>query len=119
MSASETSPVVMILITIAAAITLLAWWLSDRNSRRTRALVAYLKEHQESLWRSLPWHSRNLTPTGAIEAYRRSGRTVDPDFLALYQARKRGARAVIFAITMALALIGVVLMGTTLWGWSW
>ncbi len=109
----------MVLITIAEAFTLLAWWLSARNSRRTRALIAYLKQNQESYWRLLPWLSRNFNPVGVIEAYRRSGQTVDPDFLALYQARKSGSWAQISAIIMALALIGVVLIGAALWGWSW
>jgi hypothetical protein len=45
---SQTSPVVMVLISVAAAFTVMAWWLSARNSRRTRALIAYLKQDQDS-----------------------------------------------------------------------
>lgn len=119
MFASETSPVVMLLITIATAVTLLAWWLSARNSRRTRALIAYLEQYQKSYWRSQPWLSRNLNPVGVIEAYRRSSQASDPDFLALYRARKSGLRAEISAIVVASVLIGVVLIGTAFWGWNW
>jgi hypothetical protein len=109
----------MVLITIAAGLTLLAWWLSVRNSRRTRALIAYLEQNHETFWRSLPSHSRNFNRVGAIEAYRRSDQIIDPNFLVLYQARKSGARAQISTIIIALALIGVVPIGTALWGWHW
>lgn len=119
MPTTETSPVVMVLIGIAAASTLLAWALSARHSRRTRALVAYLKQNRDSYWRTLPWFSRTFNPIGVIEAYRRSCETPDPEFLALYEASKSGNWAQISAIFLAFALIGVVLIGTTFWGWGW
>lgn len=82
---------------------LLAWWASSRNSRWTRALIAYLKENEKSYWCSLPLLSRNINPVGIIEANRRSGQSVDRDFFALYRARKSGALAQISAIILAVA----------------
>lgn len=119
MISSGTDPIVMVLIILAAAFVLLAWWASSQYSRKTRELIAYLKENEKSYWRSLPWLSRNFNPVGIIEAYRRSGQFIDPGFLTLYQAGKRGSLVQILAITMALVLIAVVLIGTSLWGWRW
>jgi hypothetical protein len=82
-------------------------------------LIAYLEQHQKTCWGSLPRLSRTFNPVGVIEALRRSGQTLEPEFLALYQARKSASRAQLFAIIMALALIGIVPIGTALWGWSW
>jgi hypothetical protein len=56
---------------------------------------------------------------GVIEAYRRSTHSIDPDFDTLYQARKNAMRAQIAAICLAMALIGLVLVGTRYWGWTW
>ena len=119
MPTSETSPIIMVLITLAAAVSLLAWWLSARTSRRTRALIAHLEQNQKSYWHSQLRLSHSFNPVGVIEAYRRSAPTTDPDFAALYQARKSGVRAQISAIGLAMALIGLVLIGTRFWDWSW
>ena len=119
MLTSETSLVVMVLITLAAAFLIMAWMASSQNSRKTRALIAYLKENENSYWRSLSWISRNFNRVGVVEAYYRSGQSIDPDFLTLYQAKKSGALIQILAIIMATALIAIVLIGTSLWGWHW
>ncbi len=119
MISSKTDPVVMVLIISAAAFMLLAWWASSQNSRKTRELIAYLKKNENSYWQSFPWLSRNFNAVGIIEAYRRSGQSIDPAFLTPYQAGKRGSLVQILAITMALVLIAVVLIGTSLWGWRW
>lgn len=116
MHTSETSPFVMVLITLAAVVSLLAWWLSARNSRRTRALIGYLEQNQESYWRSQQRRSRKLNPIGLIEAYRRASQAPDPEFDTL---RKSGTRAQISAIILATTLIALVVLGTKFWGWSW
>lgn len=109
----------MVLITLAALVSLLAWWLSARTSQRTRALIAYLEQNRTSFWQAQPRLSRYLTPVGVIAAYRRANLPDDPDFDALYQARKSGMRAQISAIAVAVALIGLVPAGTHFWGWTW
>ena len=119
MPSPETSPFVMVLITLAAVVSLFAWWLSARISRRTGALLAHLQHNQESFWRSQQSLSRKLNPIGVIEAYRRSAQAPDPEFDALYHARKSGTFAQIFAIVLAATLIALVLIGTRFWGWGW
>lgn len=119
MAASDTDPAVMVLISLAVAVTLLAWWLSARNDRKTRRLIAHVKQHHGSYWQSLPRLSRILNPVGAVEAYRRSAQPADPIFLALYQERRRGRRIELTAITVAGAIIAIVIVGTTLLGWQW
>lgn len=119
MPTQGTSPIIIVLIILAAVITLFAWWFSARTSRQTRALIAHLKHNQKSFWRSQLRVSRSFNPIGVIEAYRQTTETVDQDFDALYQARKSGRRVQISAICLAMALIALVLVGTHLWGWSW
>ncbi len=119
MSASQTSPAIIVLIIGAAVVTLLAWWLSVRNSRRTRTLITYLQQNQTEYWHSLPWLLRHVHVVGAVEAYRRSSGTADAEFLARYQLVKRGSRFLLIAIAVAMAMIGLVIMGTTFWAWRW
>lgn len=119
MLAVETSLVVKVLIVAAAALAVFAWWLSEQTAKRTRALITYLKSNQGPYWHSLPWHARNLNPVAAIEAYRRSPNAADPEFHALYEARKSSNRMLFFAIVIAMAPIGIVLIGTAFFGWNW
>ena len=119
MSTSGTSTIIMVLITLSAALSLLAWWLSVQTSRCTRALLAHLEQNQKSYWHSDLRRSRSHHPVGVIEAYRRSNRSNDPDFDALYQARANAMRARIVTICLAMALVGLVLVGTRYWGWTW
>jgi hypothetical protein len=119
MSTSGTSTIIMVLITLSAALSLLAWWFSVQTSRCTRALLAHLEQNQQSYWHSDLRRSRSHHPVGVIEAYRRSNRSNDPDFDCLYQARANAMRAQIATICLAMALIGLVLVGTRYWGWTW
>jgi len=119
MPAEQTSLIVKALIIAAAALTLFAWWLSARNDKRTRALTDYLKSNHEAFWRALPWHARNLNPSAAIEAYRRSGEAVEPEFLELYEARRTASRKLFLALAIAVTPIAILLIGTGLLGWSW
>ena len=109
----------MVLITLSAAVSLLAWWFSVQTSRRTRALQAHLEQNQQSYWHSDLRRSRSHHPAGVIEAYRRSTHSTGPDFESLYQARANAMRAQIATICLAMALIGLVLVGTRYWGWTW
>lgn len=102
----------MVLITLSAALSLLAWWLSVQTSRCTRALLAHLEQNQKSYWHSDLRRSRSHHPVGVIETYRRSTHSTDPDFDALYEARKNAMRAQLATICLAMALIGLVLVGT-------
>ena len=119
MSTLGTSPIIMVLISLAAIVSLFAWWLSVQTSHRTRALIAHLEQNQKSYWRSQLRLSRNFNAVGVIEACRRSAEKTDPDFDALYRERKRGLRIQISAICLAMALIGLVLICTRFWDWGW
>jgi hypothetical protein len=119
MPESETDPAIMVVLSLAAVTTLFAWWLSARRDQRTRRLIDYLKQHQASYWRSLPWLSRTLSPASAIEGYRRKHQAGDPAFAALYAARRSASRASAVALLVPVCLIAIVLIGTTLLDWRW
>jgi hypothetical protein len=119
MPESDASLVVIVLIVAVATFTLYAWWLSARVTRHTRALIAFLKNNEPAFWSSYPWLSRNLNPVGIIEAYHQSHQMTDPRFQALYQSKKQASRAEIAIIITAMAILGIILMGTAFWGWQW
>jgi PDZ domain-containing secreted protein len=119
MTTSGTSSIIMVLISLAAIVSLFAWWISVQTSHRTRGLIVHLEQNQKSYWHSQRRLSRSFNAVGVIEAYRRSAEKIDSDFDALYRARKRGLRTQISAICLAMALIGLVLIGAHFWGWSW
>lgn len=119
MSDPQTSPIIMVLITLAVIVSLLAWVLSFRTSRRNRALIDHLQKTRATEWRSVPWLTRTVNPRGVVERFRRSGQSVDPEFTLLYQERKRFVRAEIACIAVAAALIAVTIIGTKYWGWAW
>ena len=116
MSGSQTSPIIMVLITLAAAVTLLAWVLSSRTSRWNRALIAHLQKTRATEWRSVPCLTRTVNPQGVVERFRRPGQSVDPEFTILYQACRRTVRAETACIAVAAANIAATVIGTNYWG---
>ena len=114
-----TSPAVIVLTLAAAAAVLGAWWLSIREGRRFRRLVAWIEAHHGARWRALPWLSRRLNPKGALEVLRRHGLAGDPEFMELYRDAKRGNLRQPVFLLIGLALIGVILLGVRYLGWTW
>lgn len=119
MATPETSLIVKVLISGALLSTLIAWCLSVRYSRQTRALIAYLTQHQQEFWNALPRPARMFHPVGGVERYYRSAGPIDAAFETLYLARKKWARVQLLFILAAMALIALVILGTTYLGWHW
>ena len=116
---AATSPAVVVLALAAAAAVLGAWWLSIREGRRVRRLVAWIEAHHGARWRALPWLSRRLHPKGGLEFLRRHGLAGDPEFMELYRDAKRGNLRQLVCALIGLALIGVILLGVRYLGWTW
>ncbi len=119
MEASGTSLEIMVLLTIAAAVVLYAWWLSIAESRRRRDLAAWLRQHHGERWDRLPWLSRNLITVHAIELLRRGGLAEDPDFMTRYRAMKSGKGRQLALLALTMVLIGAVGLGVRYLGWTW
>ncbi len=114
-----TSPVVIALTLAAAAAVLGAWWLSIREGRRFRHLVAWIEAHYGARWRALPWVSRRLHPKGGVEFLRRHGLAEDPAFMKRYRDARRGNLRQPVFLLIGLALIGAILLGVRYLGWTW
>ncbi len=114
-----TSPAVIVLTLAAAAAVLGAWWLSIREGRRFRRLVAWIEAHHGARWRALPWLSRRLNPKGGLEFLRRHGLAGDPEFMELYRDAKRGNLRQLAFILTGVALIGAILLGVRYLDWIW
>jgi hypothetical protein len=117
MDTSGPNLLVMLVIGLLAAATLLAWLLSERRRKHTRALALYLRKHEPEFWSTLPWHARNLNIVGAIERYRRAHESVDPAFAELYAAKRRSARIELSLLLLAGSLVALLVVGLKNWGW--
>ena len=114
-----TSPAVIVLALAAAAAVLGAWWLSIRESRRFRRLVAWVEAHHGARWAALPRHMRWFNVVGAVELLRRKGLGDDPEFMARYREVKRGKPWQWALLAVGMAFIGAILLGVRYLGWTW
>ncbi len=114
-----TSPIVIVLVLAAVGAGLYAFWLTNRQTRRRRQLVAWLEAHHGDLWRALPWASRHLNRIGGVETLRRGGLGDDPAFMARYRGCKPGSLHDLLVILIGPALVGVILLGVRYLGWHW
>ncbi len=117
MQISEPNLLVMLVIGLLAAATLVAWLLSERRRKHTRALVLYLREHEPAFWAALPWHARNLNIAWAVERYRRARDPFDPAFAVLYAAKRRSVRIELALLLFAGSLVALLFVGLVNWGW--
>lgn len=115
---SASLPVVLLVLT-AAGFTLLSFWLAHRETRAVRRMVGWLETTRAERWSALPWHARRLLIVAGIEALRREGAGEDRDFAARYEEIRRLRRRKVMALLLGMVPIGLVLLGTLRWGWTW
>ena len=115
---TQTSPEIIALLLLAAAFTLAAWWLSDRQSRRFRGLIDWIKEQHPERWQALPWASREFNRAGGVEYLRRHGLGADPEFAARYQHARRVRWPQLVALLCGAGAIALVAIGIEFLGWS-
>jgi hypothetical protein len=118
MPESQTSPEIIALLLLAAALVLYAWWLSARQARRFRDFALWVEDHYGERWRALPWTSRKLNRNGAIEQLRRNGLNDDPQFMARYRQDKMVRRPQVVAVLAGMAAIGLLAIGIEYFGWT-
>ncbi|MCZ6589588.1 MAG: hypothetical protein O7B98_00405 [Alphaproteobacteria bacterium] len=116
---TQTSPQIIALIVLAAALTLYAWWLSDRQARRFRDFVSWIEDQRSEQWQSLPWTSRRLNRTGGVEQLRRNDLRNDPEFMTRYRQGKMVRRPQVVVLLAAVAAIGLLAIGIEYFGWAW
>jgi len=118
MPETETSPEIIALLLLAAALVLYAWWLSDRQARRFRDIASWVEDHYPERWQALPWTSRKLNRNGAIEQLRRAGLNDDPQFMARYNQDKMVRWPQVVAVLAGVAAIGLIGLGIEFFGWT-
>lgn len=122
MAASGTSVAIMVTIGLLAAVTIIAWIVSDRRRKRTRALAIYIKEQTPEFWDALPWHARHLNVVGAVERFRRDhndrSEPLPADFAELYEGKRRHARFEAVLLALAAGLILMLIVGIKYLGWQ-
>lgn len=115
----ETSAEIKVWIIVAAGAALSAYAISWRATSKTRQLVAWIEATYPERWNALPRLHRNWFKGAAIEGLRHRGLKNDSEFAQRYDEIKRLKRWMIALIIAGSAAIGVVLLGTQFWGWSW
>lgn len=115
---TQTSPGIIALTLLAAALILYAWWLSDRQARRFRDFASWVEDHYGERWQALPWTSRKLNRNGAIEHLRRGGLGDDPQFMARYRQGKMVRWPQVAAVVAGMAAIGLLGVGIEFFGWA-
>jgi hypothetical protein len=118
MPETQTSPEIIALLLLAAALGLFAWWLSARQVRRFRDFAAWVEDHYAERWQALPWTSRKLNRNGAIEQLRRNGLNDDPQFMARYRQDKMVRWPQVVTALAGMAAIGLVGVGAEFFGWT-
>mgnify|MGYP006919389288 CR=1 FL=1 len=119
MPETQTSPEIIVLVLLTLALTLFAWWLSERQSRRFRKFVAWVEVHYSAQWQALPWVARNLNRNGGVEYLRRNGLGNDPQFMARYQQDKMVKWSQVAAVAGGIGAIGLIVVGVEYLGWTW
>jgi hypothetical protein len=119
MPETQTSPAIIALVVVTAALVLYAWWLSIRQERRFRNFVAWVEVHYSQQWKALPWVARNLNRNGGVEHLRRNGLGNDPQFMARYHQDKMVKWPQVVAILCGVGAIGLLAVGIEYFGWTW
>jgi len=114
-----TSPEIIILVVLAAALTLFAWWLSNRQMRRFRDFVSWIEEHHGARWQSLPGASWKLNRGGGVERLRREGLGDDPEFMTRYRYGKRVRWPQVVSLACGMGAIALIAAGIEYFGWNW
>ena len=118
MPETQTRPEIIALILLAAALALYGWWLSDRQVRRFRDFVSWIKDHHGARWQALPWVSRQLNRAGGVEHLRRNGLGNDPQFMIRYRHAKMVRWPQVVVVLCGMAAIGLVAVGVQYFGWT-
>lgn len=116
---TQTSAEIIALIVLIAALTLYAWWLSDRQARRFRDFVSWIEDHHNARWQALPWVARRFNRVAGVEQLRRGELGNDAEFMTRYQQGKMVSWPQIVAIGCGMVAIGLLAIGIEFFGWTW
>ena len=115
----ETSLQVKIFTILAAVFVLSGFAVAWRATTRNQNFIAWIKKAYPKKWNALPWTFRQVAVGIAIERLKYQGLQSDGEFRRRYNELKRLRRRMIILIIVGSLAIGIVIHGTSFWGWSW
>jgi hypothetical protein len=116
----DTSPAVILWISLAIVAMVYAFVCEIRQDRLARPLRRWVQQAYPNAWRALPWlFRRTLAARIALRVLIRQQLVTDPALLARYRPIAQLETEKLVAIVVGLACCALVLVGTRVWGWTW
>jgi preprotein translocase subunit Sss1 len=112
----KTSIQVMFLVVVGVVSTAYAFYLEVRRGAEHDRFFRWLKTERKPDWDGLSRVDRFL-PIRAVEILRRGRLADDAEFLARYRLTRHGTRFA-FAMSVAGAAIGLLILGTVFLDWT-
>jgi hypothetical protein len=109
---------IKLLLIIAAAAILYAFYLRVIQDRAFRQLLGWLRASRPEEWGALPRSARWLNSIGAVEQLRRGALSVDPEFARRYRQSKAHQGRFLGALGIGALAIALVAIGSQSFGWS-
>ena len=113
----KTSVQVMFLVVVVGISTVYAFYLDLRREAENHRFLEWLKTERKADWDELTRADRFLT-IRAVEILRRGPLAGDEEFDAHYRQTRHGTRFII-ALSVAVAGIGLLVLGTVFSDWNW
>ena len=107
----------MFLVIVGVASTVYAFYLDVRRGAENDRFLEWLKTERRVDWDALTRADRFLT-IRAVEMLRRGPLADDAEFHARYQLTRHGTRFAI-AMSVAAAVIALLILGTLFLEWHW
>lgn len=120
MEPGPTSPFVIATVTVAAVAIIYAYICQIRQESAARRMRAWVRETHPEAWNDLNWIHRNAIG-GTIGLKRLQGGALGDDeaFAERYAKLTRLDRHKLVGIGIGVIGIGLAVVGTLYWGWSW
>ena len=114
-----TSLGIKVLVSLAALGSVYTFARDIQHTMRRQRLIKWVRAHYPREWGAIPWGQRNMSPAAALSRLHRSGAIPHPHFAREYPRVRRWAPDMMVALSAACAAIGLTILGTLYWGWTW
>jgi len=109
---------IVLLLSIAGAATIYAFYLQIIRERAFRRLLGWVRASRPEEWSALPRSARWLNSIGAVEQLRRGALSTDPEFARRYRQSKARQGRFLGALGIGVLAIALVAIGSQSLGWS-
>jgi hypothetical protein len=109
---------IVLLLSIAAAAIIYAFYLQITRDRAFRQLLGWVRASRPQEWSALPRRARWFNSIGAVEQLRRGALSTDPEFVRRYRQSKAHQGRFLGALGVGVLAIALVAIGSQSLGWS-